>query len=138
VFKRGELSVRYYEFDIYHIYYDRKLPIAPSTYRYILNIALQNLAEYKGQDFYAELQSIVTALEYLPRHTETDPRRIAERVREKEIVKRRLERRCAEAPEVQQAIENALRQINGDPGDARSFDALDDLRNAQSYRLAFL
>jgi len=137
VLERGELRVRFEEGAFYLSYYDRKLPIAPGTYRYILNIALQNLAEYKGQDFYAELQSIVTALEYLPRHTETDPRRIAERVREKEIVKRRLERRCAEAPEVQQAIENALRQINGEPGDARSFDALDELLNAQSYRLAF-
>jgi (1->4)-alpha-D-glucan 1-alpha-D-glucosylmutase len=137
VLERGELRVRFEEGAFYLSYYDRKLPIAPGTYRYILNIALQNLAEYKGQDFYAELLSIVTALEYLPRHTETDPRRIAERVREKEIVKRRLERRCAEAPEVQQAIENALRQINGEPGDARSFDALDELLNAQSYRLAF-
>ena len=137
VLERGELRVRFEEGAFYLSYYDRKLPIAPGTYRYILNIALQSLAKYKGQDFYAELQSIVTALEYLPRHTETDPRRIAERVREKEIVKRRLERRCAEAPEVQQAIENALRQINGEPGDARSFDALDELLNAQSYRLAF-
>ena len=137
VLERGELRVRFEEGAFYLSYYDRKLPIAPGTYRYILNIALQSLAKYKGQDFYAELQSIVTALEYLPRHTETDPRRIAERVREKEIVKRRLERRCAEAPEVQQAIENALRQINGEPGAARSFDALDELLNAQSYRLAF-
>jgi (1->4)-alpha-D-glucan 1-alpha-D-glucosylmutase len=137
VLERGELRVRFEEGAFYLSYHDRKLPIAPGTYRYILKIALQNLAEYKDQDFYAELQSIVTALEYLPRHTETDPRRIAERVREKEIVKRRLERRCAEAPEVQQAIENALRQINGKPGDARSFDALDEVLNAQSYRLAF-
>ena len=137
VLERGELRVRFEEGAFYLSYHDRKLPIAPGTYRYILKIALQNLAEYKDQDFYAELQSIVTALEYLPRHTETDPQRIAERVREKEIVKRRLERRCAEAPEVQQAIENALRQINGKPGDARSFDALDELLNAQSYRLAF-
>src|SRR5213076_1682316 len=38
---------------------------------------------------------------------------------------------------VQQAIEKALAQINGEPGDPRSFDALDELLNAQSYRLAF-
>jgi len=137
VLERGELRVRFEEGAFYLNYHERKLPIAPGTYRYILKIALQNLAEHKDQDFYGELQSIMTALEYLPRHTETDPRRIAERVREKEIVKRRLERRCAEAPEVQQAIENALRQINGKPGNARSFDALDELLNAQSYRLAF-
>ena len=98
---------------------------------------MRNLAEFKEEDFYAELQSILTALEYLPKRTETDPKRIAERIREKEIIKRRLERRCAEAPQVQQAIEKALAQINGEPGDPRSFDALDELLNAQSYRLAF-
>src|SRR5204863_7547944 len=31
----------------------------------------------------------------------------------------------------------ALARINGEPGDPRSFDSLDELLNAQSYRLAF-
>ncbi len=137
VLERAELHVRFEEGSFYLWYHDRKLPIAPGTYRHILEIALENLAEYKGEDFYAELQSIVTALEYLPRRTETDAERIAERTREKEIIKRRLERRCQEAPQVQQAIEKALARINGRPGDPRSFDKLDELLNAQSYRLAF-
>src|SRR5438477_1638816 len=137
VLERGELQVHFEEGAFYLSYYDRRLPIAPGTYRHILEIARQNLAKYKQEDFYAEFQSILTALEYLPKRTETNPQRIAERAREKEIVKRRLERRCQEAPQVQQAIEKAVRQINGKPGDARSFDALDELLNAQSYRLAF-
>lgn len=137
VLERGELQVRFEEGTFYLLYRERKLPIAPGTYRYILEIALKKLANQKDEDFYAELQSILTALEYLPKRTETNPKRITERVREKEIIKRRLERRCAEAPQVQQAIEKALAQINGKPGDARSFDALDQLLNAQSYRLAF-
>ena len=137
VLERGELQVHFEEGTFYLRYGDRRLPIAPGTYRYVLDIALQNLAEHKDEDFYAELQSILTALEYLPKRTETDPKRIAERIREKEIIKRRLERRCAEAPQVQQAIEKALARINGEPGDPRSFDSLDELLNAQSYRLAF-
>src|SRR5436190_1415741 len=137
VLERGELQVRFEEGTLYLLYGERKLPIAPGTYRYVLEIGLHNLSEHKEEDFYAELQSILTALEYLPKRTETDPKRIAERIREKEIIKRRLERRCAEAPQVQQAIEKALVQINGEPGDPRSFDALDQLLNAQSYRLAF-
>ena len=44
------------------------------------------------------------ALEYLPRRTETNPDRIAERTREKEIIKRRLDRRCQDAAQVQAAI----------------------------------
>src|SRR5262249_25758349 len=137
VLERGELRVRFDEGTFYLLYGERRLPIAPGTYRYVLKIALQNLSEHKEEDFYAELQSILTALEYLPKRTETDPKRIAERIREKEIIKRRLERRCAEAPQVQQAIEKALAEINGEPGDPRSFDTLDALLNAQSYRLGF-
>ena len=137
VLERGELQVRFEEGTFYLLYGPCRLPIAPGTYRYVLEIALQNLAEHKHEEFYAEVQSILTALEYLPKCTETDPKRIAERIREKEIIKRRLERRCAEAPQVQQAIEKALAQINGKPGAPRSFDTLDQLLNAQSYRLAF-
>src|SRR6201981_920631 len=137
VLERGELQVRFEEGTFYLLYRERKLPIAPGTYRYILEIALKKLANQKDEDFYAELQSILTALEYLPKRTETDPKRMTERVREKEIIKRRLERLCAEAPQVQQAVEKALAHINGKAGDARSFDTLDELLNAQSYRLAF-
>src|SRR6266702_7152585 len=137
VLERGELQVRFEEGTFYLRYGERRLPIAPGTYRYILDVALKNLAEHKDEDFYAEVQSILTALEYLPKRIETDPKRIAERIREKAIIKRRLERRCAEAQQVQQAIEKALAQINGKRGDPLSFDKLDELLNAQSYRLAF-
>src|SRR5438270_1385761 len=137
VLERGELRVRFDGGSFSLTYFDHVFPIAPGTYRYILELALENLAEFRDEDFYAEFQSILTALEYLPRRTETDPEKIAERAREKEIVKRRLERRCQEAPQVQRAIEKALAKINGRPGDPRSFDWLDELLNAQSYRLAF-
>src|SRR5438094_1386901 len=136
VLERGEFQVRFEEGTFYLLYGERRLPMAPGTYRYILDIGLQNLADHKEEDYYAQLQSILTALEYLPKRTESDPKRITERIREKEIIKRRLERLCAEAPQVQQAIEKALAQINGKAGDARSFDTLDELLNAQSYRLA--
>jgi (1->4)-alpha-D-glucan 1-alpha-D-glucosylmutase len=137
VLERGELKV-HYDAGVFSLsYYEHQFPIAPGTYRYILDLALEHIAPFKNEDFYAEVQSIRTALEYLPRRTETDPEKIAERAREKEIIKRRLERRCEEAPDVQRAIEHAVGEINGHPGDARSFDRLDELLNAQAYRLAF-
>ena len=137
VLERGELRVRFDSGSFSLTYFDHVFPIAPGTYRYILELALENLAEFREEDFYAEFQSILTALEYLPRRTETDPERIKERAREKEIIKKRLERRCAEAPQVQRGIEKAVETINGHIGDPRSFDRLDELLNAQSYRLAF-
>ncbi|MBA3650846.1 MAG: malto-oligosyltrehalose synthase, partial [Chthoniobacterales bacterium] len=137
VLERGELKVKYDSGRFYLCYFEHEFPIAPGTYRHILQIALDQLGAHKEEDFYAELQSILTALEYLPRRAETDPERIAERAREKEIIKRRLERRCQEAPLVQEAVEKALAIINGTPGDPRSFDALDALLTDQAYRLAF-
>ena len=118
-------------------YFDHEFPIAPGTYRHVLEIALGLLAPHQDEDFYPEFQSIITALENLPRRSETDPERVALRAREKEIIKRRLDRRCTEAPQVRDAIEKALVQINGTAGDARSFDPLDELLNDQAYRLAF-
>ena len=137
VLERGELVVHFESGRFFLRYFEHEFPIAPGTYRHVLQIALEQLSAHQAEEFYAELQSILTALEYLPRRTETDPERIAERTREKEIIKRRLERRCQEAPEVQAAIEKALTIINGQPGDARSFDGLDEMLNEQSYRLAF-
>jgi (1->4)-alpha-D-glucan 1-alpha-D-glucosylmutase len=137
VLERGELQVRFEAGAFYLRYYDHEFPIAPGTYRHILQIALDKLEPFKNEEFYAEFQSIITALEYLPRRTETNPERIAERAREKEIIKRRLERRCQEAPQVEAAVQQAVTQVNGTPGDPRSFDTLDELLNDQSYRLAF-
>src|SRR4030095_15646011 len=108
---RRELQVRFNGGSFFLTYFDHVFPIAPGTYRHILELALENLAEFRDQDFYAELQSILTALEYLPRRTEIDPERIKERAREKEIIKKRLERRCAEAAQVQRAIEKAVETI---------------------------
>ena len=137
VLERGELRVHFESGRFFLRYFEHEFPVAPGTYRHVLEIALAQLARHKEEDFYAELQSILTALEYLPRRAETDPERIAERAREKEVIKRRLERRCQEAPLVEKAIEKALTVINGTPGDPRSFDALDGLLSDQAYRLAF-
>ncbi|MDP9005169.1 MAG: malto-oligosyltrehalose synthase [Verrucomicrobiota bacterium] len=137
VLERGELKIHFEAGAFFLRYYDHEFPIAPGTYRHILEIAREKLEPFKTEDFYAEFQSIITALEYLPRRTDTDPERIEERAREKEIIKRRIERRCQEAPQVQTAVEEAVRQVNGTPGEPRSFDALDLLLNDQSYRLAF-
>ena len=104
VLERGELKVYYDSGRFFLRYFEHEYPIAPGTYWHVLEMALAQMRAHREEDFYAELQSIVMALEYLPRRTETDPERIAERAREKEIIKRRLERRCHEAPLVQDAI----------------------------------
>ena len=74
-------------------YYEHRLPIDPSTWPIVLNFHRQDdLVNALGETspHLQEYQSIITALSHLPIRTETDPERIAERYREKEVIRRRL------------------------------------------------
>jgi (1->4)-alpha-D-glucan 1-alpha-D-glucosylmutase len=123
----------------FHLRYaGSRLPIAPDTYPQVLADRLDALAQRLGAEDAAlqELRSILTALEHLPGRTEIEPRRIEERLREKEIIKRRLTTLTKESPEIREHIEETVRRFNGTPGDPASFDALDRLLSEQTYRLA--
>ena len=115
-----------------------RLPLSPDTYPQILAHRLDALAERLGADHagLGELRSILTALDHLPGRTETDAARIAERLREKEIVKRRLAALVKESAEIREHVDDNLRIVNGTEGDPASFDSLDRLLSAQTYRLA--
>ena len=80
----------------------------------------------------------MTALEYLPKRTETDPKRIAEREREKgnhqTAAGASLRRSAASATGNRKS--SAHRSTESRATRA-AFDKLDELLNAQSYRLAF-
>src|SRR5207248_10476694 len=53
------------------------------------------------------------------------------------VIKRRLSTLATESRPVQDAITETLAIFNGKPGDAHSFDLLDDLLEQQCYRLAY-
>jgi len=115
-----------------------RLPLSPDTYPQILAHRLDVVADRLGAEHagLGELRSILTALDHLPGGTETDPARIAERLREKEIVKRRLAALVKESAEIREHVEDNLRIVNGTEGNPASFDLLDRLLSAQTYRLA--
>jgi (1->4)-alpha-D-glucan 1-alpha-D-glucosylmutase len=120
-------------------YYDHRLPVAPRGYTMILERQLDALAAALGSEHehLLELRSILTAISYLPPRDETSPEKIAERNREKEIIKRRLAALAGASTEVRGAIDAALQAFNGKPGDPHSFDLLDGLIDQQAYRPAF-
>jgi len=139
VLESRKLRLAYEEGAFFLYYYETKLPIAPRTYSRILGYSIDELTEQLGRqnEHLQELQSILTALSYLPPRTEQSPEKIAERIREKEIIKRRIAMLCNNCLNVRSAIEKAIRAFNGTADDARSFDMLDDLIEAQPYRPAF-
>ncbi|MCZ7563474.1 MAG: malto-oligosyltrehalose synthase [Burkholderiales bacterium] len=140
VLERGELKLLFDAaggaFSVF--YFEHRFPVDPREYPRVLDRALKALAqgELPGP-IEAELSSLVAAFGHLPASDDTAPERVAERHRDKEVHKRRLARLAAETPAVCEAIERAVRQMNGVAGERASFEALHELLEAQSYRLAY-
>jgi (1->4)-alpha-D-glucan 1-alpha-D-glucosylmutase len=137
VLERGEFQLSFEEGAFFLHYYDFKLPISPCSYNQILRPALELLHQYYNEELFDEMESILNAIEHLPAPTELDPDKIHERSREKEVIKRRLFRLCSECPQMQEGIDQALDQLQGEPGNSPTFDPLHNLLNAQMYRLSF-
>jgi (1->4)-alpha-D-glucan 1-alpha-D-glucosylmutase len=139
VLERGELTLEFGQGAFTVRYYDTVLPIAPRTYVQILRHRIEGLEAGLGKEHphLLELQSIITALTHLPPQTETDPARLAERQREKQVIKRRLAALAEASAEVRAFVEENVRIFNGVRGEPASFDPLDQLLSAQAYRLAF-
>jgi len=136
VLERQELKLAYNDGAFSVCYHDVTLPIAPDTYATILRRDIDALEGQVPREDLDELKSIATASENLPARTVRDAADVETRAREKEIVKRRLARLTGSSEAIRRHVETAVERMNGRNSDPRSFDALDELLNRQSYRLA--
>jgi (1->4)-alpha-D-glucan 1-alpha-D-glucosylmutase len=139
VLERQELRLAYRDGAFYLNYWETQLPVAPRTTTLVLRLALDGARTRldESDPNLLELESINTALEHLPPRTETDPARLRERRREKEVVKRRLSNLVKESNEVRAAVHDAIQRFNGEKGRAETFDLLEQLIGEQAYRLSF-
>lgn len=137
VLENQEISVQFEAGAFVARYFETTLPLAPKSWRVILEPPLERLrARLDPRDpRLLEFESILTALRNLPGRTEMAPDRVRERQREKEIIKGRLAALAGAAPEVREEIEASLRDLNGRKGDPSSFDRLEALLADQAYRL---
>jgi (1->4)-alpha-D-glucan 1-alpha-D-glucosylmutase len=119
-------------------YHDTRLPVEPGSATMVLGHGLSLLAEAlgAGSPHLQEYESIITALGNLPGVTETAPERVRQRLRETDVVRRRLSELVASDDAVRACLDETLRAFNGKRGDPRSFDLLDRLLAEQPYRLA--
>jgi (1->4)-alpha-D-glucan 1-alpha-D-glucosylmutase len=139
VLERQELTLEYRDGAFQIRYFDEVFPIAPGTYDVILRRDQDRLLDAIGRDGPdgVEFLSILTAIRHLPpRHTQ-DPDLLAERDREKEVIKRRLATLTQRSPQVLAHVNREVTALNGVAGQPLSFDAMDDLLNVQPYRLAY-
>ncbi|HSB61994.1 MAG TPA: malto-oligosyltrehalose synthase, partial [Vicinamibacteria bacterium] len=120
-------------------YYDYRFPLAPKSWPVILEPASRALGAQLGESAaeVQELESILTAIAHLPARHETEPARVQERMREKEVIKRRLLALVEASAAAREAVEASLTDINGRRGEPRSFDRLEALLAEQPYRLSY-
>ena len=141
VLDRGELKLTFDaekgEFSIF--YFQHRFPVNPREYPRILGYGPEVLQQQLGADTenLLEFQSLISAFNHLPGREEAAPEKRAERLRDKEIHKRRLAALCARSAEVREFIDRNVKKINGTAGDGNSFDTLHELIKAQAYRLAY-
>ena len=138
VLENQELLLRYADGTFPLGYHETRLPVEPRSAAQILGHRLEALAGTLGEDdpHLQEYHSILTALKNLPDRTETAPDRVRERMREKEVIRRRLARLLETCEPMRSSVEETVRVFNGKRGDPRSFDLLDRLLQDQVYRLA--
>jgi len=139
VLENQELTVVYENGRFVIRYYDHRLPVAPKPTVLILAHRLPDLIEEAGTKSpqVMELESIITALKHLPSRQDRAPELVAERYREKEIIKRRLSALVDSSAVIRMFLDENVRLINGRKGDPGSFDLLDAVLNDQAYRLAY-
>ena len=128
--QRGEFSVWYLQ---------HRFPLDPRTYPGILEYGLERLKERLGADQprLAEYQSLSTAFTHLPARRERAAAKLEERRRDKEVHKRHLAELCTAEPRIGAFIEENVASLNGEPGEAATFDRLHEVLEGQAYRLAY-
>jgi (1->4)-alpha-D-glucan 1-alpha-D-glucosylmutase len=139
VLERQELTLTFEAGAFFVNYYEHRLPLDPCTYVSILDHAREALENTLGADspHFKEYLSVITALGHLPGPFEEDTGKRTERLREKEVIKKRiaaLHERCREFHRVMSA---AVKNFNGTPDRPESLDLLDGLLAEQVYRLSF-
>jgi (1->4)-alpha-D-glucan 1-alpha-D-glucosylmutase len=124
----GEFGLRYWA---------HRFPIDPSSYPAIFGALPAPPARDDSEgDSHAVVEALLDALRNLPSRDAPDAEVLRARVRDSGVYKRQLARLAARHEWLARWIEACVQRLNGQPGEAASFDALEQLIAAQAYRLA--
>lgn len=136
VLEQGQLKIEHRDGGFEICYFQSHLPLGPKSSIPVLRHRIDELQTTlgAGSEDFSEYESILTALEYLPPQNATSAKAVAERQREKEVIKRRLRDLETRVPVVGEFVARNIEIFNGVPGDPESFDRLDRLLHGQAYR----
>jgi (1->4)-alpha-D-glucan 1-alpha-D-glucosylmutase len=135
----GELQLHFHEGKFAVEYFESSFPLAPRTYRSVLDYRIGRLRNLLDENSaaYQEYQGIVAALAIISeRDTTPIEAPSGKRVRFESILER-LRQLAADSKEVTQFIQENLQEFNGKAGDPGSFANLQRLLGEQYYVLAY-
>lgn len=110
-------------------YYDHSMPLAPRSLPLIF-------AERETAELPERFRDLLRDLSHIPPNDTADSSLAAQRRAQLEEIMPKIRKVLADSQN-QKAIAAALQKVNGKKGDARSFDRLHEILEAQPYRLAF-
>ena len=118
-------------------YWNHRFPVDPGHYPDILAALPAPPARDDGEsDSHAVVSSLLDAFRRLPPRNETGDAARRARTRDAAVYKRTLARLAARHEWLAQWIAACVQRLNGQAGEAATFDALDALIAKQAYRLA--
>ncbi|MGZ8866754.1 MAG: malto-oligosyltrehalose synthase [Thermoanaerobaculia bacterium] len=106
-------------------YFDRRLPLSPATYLRVIRECVEAIPNHGVA---MELREIVNPTG----KTDLQPQFLNSR-----FLKDTLRRLYEQEASFRQALDETIKRINGEPGKTDSFNILDELLDAQWYRLAY-
>ena len=132
--ERGEIKLDYQEKNLLIDYFGLKLPLRIESYITFITHNLGRLAREIGRQHpdFIKFLGILYLLKNIPEETKGK-----ERLDQINFVKSLLWETYTENSNVEQFIQNNLKEFNGEVDRPESFDLLDRLLNQQFYRLSF-
>jgi len=143
VLNRGELRLGFENGELQLHYFDRQLPIEPTSSILVLKHALGSETELvtgteaeQDRRDWVEYREAITALDALSPISVRDP----DHQQARQAVTRRARMQLASlverSPRIRTAIDQAVASYNGTPGEPDTFNRLDHLLDRQPYRVA--
>ncbi|MFL6351104.1 MAG: malto-oligosyltrehalose synthase [Bryobacteraceae bacterium] len=124
VLSRGDIKLKRHGGEFLVQYFEHELPVAPKSLRAIIEPA----AAQSGSDYLAFLGD---SLARLPEATSKSSASLAERHRDKEVIRVLMERLFEETPFIAQTVDSILEKL------AKDVNALDEFLENQNYRLSY-
>ncbi len=120
-------------------YADRRFPLAHRTWKDVLAPVLEDLGSKEGQaaGIRGELEEVMESVEDLSRAPGGMGAGPEGRAGRHEAIATRLASLVERESVIRRSLESVIDEMNGRPGDPKSFDRLDALIEKQVYRLAY-